>query len=134
MDRILFDLQPSIIVCLLDSLVSRDQDFGWDGLATELLLHVLVLILLLLHDHFLDLFLSDGLRACLLSQIKVEGLRDGHTVLALFTLGSFRIITGGELSTSEIFFVERSSNVATLGGLGSIAAVGRARIIIFKLV
>jgi hypothetical protein len=131
---ILFDFQPSIIVCFLDSLVSWYQDFGWDGLATELLLHVLIFILLLLHDHFLDLLLSDGLRACLLSQVEVEGLRHGHTVLAFFTLGSLLIVAGSELSTSEVFFVERSSDVATLGGLGSISAAGGARIIIFKLV
>jgi hypothetical protein len=115
-------------------LVSWDQDFGWDGLATELLLHVLIFILLLFHDHFLNLLLSDGLRASLFSQVEVEGLWDGHTVLALFTLGSLRIVTGSELSTSEVFFVERFSNVTTLGGLGSLTAVGRARIIIFKLV
>ena len=49
-------------------------------------------------------------------------------------MGSLRIVPGSELSTSEVFFVERSSDVATLGGLGSISAVGGARIIIFKLV
>jgi hypothetical protein len=49
-------------------------------------------------------------------------------------LGSLRIVTGSELSTSEVFFVERFSNVTTLCGLGSITAVGRARIVIFKLV
>jgi hypothetical protein len=131
---ILFDFQPSIIVCLLDSLVSWDQDFRWDGLATELLLHVLIFIFLLFHDHFLYLLLSDGLRACLISEVEVEGFRHCHTVLPFFTLGSLRIVPGSELSASEVFFVERSSDVATLGGLGSISAVGRARIIIFKLV
>ena len=49
-------------------------------------------------------------------------------------MGSLRIVARSELSTSEVFFVERSSNVTTLGGLGSISAVGRACIIIFKLV
>jgi hypothetical protein len=49
-------------------------------------------------------------------------------------LGSLRIVPSSELSTSEVFLVERSSNVTTLGRLGSLSAVGRARIIIFKLV
>lgn len=97
-------------------------------------MHILIFIFLLLHDHLLDLLLPDGLRACLLSQIEVEGLWDSNTVLTLFALGSLRIVAASELSTSEIFLIERSSNVAALGGLGSITAVGGARIVIFKLV
>ena len=47
-------------------------------------------------------------------------------------MGSLRIVPGSELSTSKVFFVERSPDVPTLGRLGSIPAVGGARIIIFK--
>ena len=113
--RILFDFKSSHFVCLLDSLISRNKNFRRYGFASELLLESLFFLSLLLMYHFLNLFLPNCLRPGLLSQVKIERFRDSYPVLALLAARSIRIVTSCQLSVSEIFFVEGTSNGATFG-------------------
>lgn len=121
-NRVLLDLKSSHLIGLLDRLVSRNKYLRRNGLASELLFHVFLLIKELLLHHLLDFLLSDGLSACLLPEIEVEWLRHRHAILTLTALRPLSVVLCRQLSTSELFLIEGTADVAAFSRLRALTA------------
>ena len=79
-NRVLLHFQATLLICLLDCLVARDQHRRWYWLASELLLNKTFLLKLLFSDHSFNFTFADTLRLRRFTNVKSESLRDCHSV------------------------------------------------------
>lgn len=117
LNTLLLNSHPTLLIFILDLLITRNENGSWDWLAAELVLNHVINFNLLFHDHFVDLALTSArLFGHIVSHLKREWLWYSYTVPALavrFISNLMHVVISCDTLLTEIAIAQVTSTLVS---------------------